>query len=34
MEVRDALLASVRAFVSGAQPTDDMTVLVLRHRRS
>jgi sigma-B regulation protein RsbU (phosphoserine phosphatase) len=34
MEVRDALLVSVRAFVSGATPSDDMTLLVLRYRRS
>ena len=33
-EMRGALLASVRAFVSGATPSDDMTLLVLRHRRS
>jgi phosphoserine phosphatase RsbU/P len=33
VEMRDALLESVRAFVSGAMPTDDMTVLVLRYRR-
>jgi serine phosphatase RsbU (regulator of sigma subunit) len=32
--MRGALLASVRAFVSGATPSDDMTLLVLRHRRS
>jgi sigma-B regulation protein RsbU (phosphoserine phosphatase) len=32
--MREALLASVRAFVSGAMPSDDMTVLVLRYRRS
>ena len=30
--MRDALLASVRTFVSGAMPSDDMTVLVLRYR--
>ncbi len=34
VEMREALLASVRAFVSGATPSDDMTVLVLRYRRS
>ncbi len=34
MEMRDALLVSVRAFASGATPIDDMTVLVLRYRRS
>ena len=34
VEMRDALLASVRSFVSGAMPSDDMTVLVLRYRRS
>jgi sigma-B regulation protein RsbU (phosphoserine phosphatase) len=33
VEMRDALLASVRSFVSGAMPSDDMTVLVLRYRR-
>jgi sigma-B regulation protein RsbU (phosphoserine phosphatase) len=31
--MRDGVLASVRAFASGAMPTDDMTVLVLRYRR-
>ena len=34
MEMRDALLVSVRAFASGATPIDDMTVLVLRYRRT
>ena len=34
VEMRDALLASVRTFVSGATPSDDMTVLVLRYRWS
>ena len=34
VEMRDALLASVRTFVSGATPSDDMTVLVLRDRWS
>jgi sigma-B regulation protein RsbU (phosphoserine phosphatase) len=34
VEMREALLASVRSFVSGAMPSDDMTVLVLRYRRS
>ena len=33
VEMRKALLASVRTFVSGAMPNDDMTVLVLRYRR-
>ncbi len=34
VEMREALLASVKTFVSGAMPSDDMTVLVLRYRRA
>jgi serine phosphatase RsbU (regulator of sigma subunit) len=33
VDMREAILASVKTFVSGAMPSDDMTVLVLRYRR-
>lgn len=33
VEMREAILASVRSFVSGAMPSDDRTMLVLRYRR-
>ncbi len=34
VEMREAILASVKTFVSGAMPSDDMTVLVLRYHHA